>query len=180
MGSTPHAHAIADVEKPHDQGTVAIIGVFIDTSIVLTMTALIVISTIYTGNGPLANATGDSYQALLASTGLTKTNLMQHAVASVSSEAIGNIFVAVCLFFFAYSTILSWNFFGKINFHYLFGKKATIIYSILSLSFIMIGTLVKNDLVWELQDMFNQLMVLPNVIALFALASIVKKHADNR
>ena len=180
MGSTPHAHAIADVEKPHDQGTVAIIGVFIDTSIVLTMTALIVISTIYTGNGPLANATGDSYQALLASTGLTKTNLMQHAVASVSSDAIGNIFVAVCLFFFAYSTILSWNFFGKINFHYLFGKKATIIYSILSLSFIMIGTLVKNDLVWELQDMFNQLMVLPNVIALFALASVVNKNADNR
>ena len=180
MGSTPHAHAVANVKKPHDQGTVAIIGVFLDTCVVLTMTALIVISTIYTGNGPLANATGETYQALLASSGLTKTNLMQHAVASVSSDTVGNIFVAVCLFFFAYSTILSWNYFGKINFHYFFGKKATIIYSILCLCFIMIGTLVKNDLVWELQDMFNQLMVLPNVIALFALASIVKKNACNR
>ena len=173
MGSTPHAHAVANVEKPHDQGTVAMIGVFIDTGIVLTMTALIVISTLYTGNGPLANATGETYQAILNSTGLTKTNLMQQAVASVTSNTAGNIFIAICLFFFAYSTILSWNYFGKINFHYLFGKKATIVYSILSLCFIMIGTLVKNDLVWELQDMFNQLMVLPNVLALLALTSLV-------
>ena len=178
MGSTPHAHAVANVKKPHDQGTVAIIGVFLDTCIVLTMTALIVISTIYTGNGPLANASGETYHLILAKTGLTKTNLMQYAVASVSSQTIGNIFIAVCLFFFAYSTILSWNYFGKINFHYLFGKKATIIYSILCLCFIMIGTLVKNDLVWELQDMFNQLMVFPNVVALFALASIVKKNSE--
>ncbi|MBQ7404357.1 MAG: sodium:alanine symporter family protein [Lentisphaeria bacterium] len=178
MGSTPHAHAVADVKKPHEQGTVAMIGVFIDTCIVLTMTALIVISTIYTGDGPLAHANGTTYQGIINGAGLTKTNLMQHAVASVSSDAVGNIFVAICLFFFAYSTILSWNYFGKINFHYLFGKKATIVYSILSLCFIMIGTMVRNDLVWELQDMFNQLMVLPNVIALVALAGLVKKSAS--
>ena len=180
MGSTPHAHAVANVEKPHDQGTVAMIGVFIDTFIVLTMTAFIVISTIYTGDGPLANATGESYQALLNNAGLTKTNLMQYAVASVSSTLIGNIFVAVCLLFFAFSTILSWNYFGKINFHYLFGKKATVIYSIFSLVFIMLGTMVKNDLVWELQDMFNQLMVLPNVIALFALSGLVAKQIPEK
>ncbi len=178
MGSTPHAHAVANVKNPHEQGTVAMIGVFIDTCIVLTMTALIVISTIYTGDGPLAYANGETYQSLLTSSGLTKTNLMQHAVASVSSNSVGNIFIAICLFFFAYSTILSWNYFGKINFHYLFGKKATILYSILSLCFIMLGTMVKNDLVWELQDMFNQLMVLPNVIALAALAGVVKKSAS--
>ena len=180
MGSTPHAHAIANVEKPHDQGTVAMIGVFIDTFIVLTMTALIVISTIYTGDGPLANATGETYQQMLANSGLTKTNLMQYAIASVSSTAIGNIFIAVCLLFFAFSTILSWNYFGKINFHYLFGKKATIIYSILSLCFIMLGTLVKNDFVWELQDMFNQLMVLPNVLALFVLGKLVAGQLPDR
>ena len=177
MGSTPHAHAIANVKSPHVQGTVAMIGVFIDTAIVLTMTALIVISTVYTGNGPLAGASGETYTALLKSANLTQTNLVQYAVSSVSTQNIGNIFVAVCLLFFAFSTILSWNFFGKINFSYLFGRKAVFIYSALAIIFIFLGTVVKSDLVWALQDMFNQLMVLPNVIALFALSTLVRNSA---
>ena len=177
MGSTPHAHAAAHVEKPHDQGVVAMVGVFVDTAIVLTMTALIVISTLYTGNGVLAKANGANYAELLASSGLTKTNLVQHAIASVSSENVGNIFVAVCLLFFAFSTIISWNYFGKINFEYLFGRKAVIIYSALGVISIFCGTLMKNDLVWELQDMFNQLMVLPNILALIALSGIVAAAA---
>ena len=177
MGSTPHAHAIANVKSPHVQGTVAMIGVFIDTAIVLTMTALIVISTVYTGNGPLAGASGETYTALLKSANLTQTNLVQYAVSSVSTQNIGNIFVAVCLLFFAFSTILSWNFFGKINFSYLFGRKTVFIYSALAIIFIFLGTVVKSDLVWALQDMFNQLMVLPNVIALFALSALVRKSA---
>ena len=177
MGSTPHAHAIANVKSPHIQGTVAMIGVFIDTAIVLTMTALIVISTVYTGNGPLAGASGETYSELLKSANLTQTNLVQYAVSSVSTQNIGNIFVAVCLLFFAFSTILSWNFFGKINFSYLFGRKAVFIYSALAIIFIFLGTVVKSDLVWALQDMFNQLMVLPNVIALFALSALVRKSA---
>jgi len=178
MGSTPHAHAVAKVDKPHDQGVVAMMGVFIDTAVVLTMTALIVISTLYTGNGILANANGGNYAELLANSGLTKTNLVQQAIASVSSANIGNIFVAVCLLFFAFSTIISWNYFGKINFQYLFGRKGLIIYSVLAVLFIFGGTLMQNDLVWELQDMFNQLMVLPNVIALLALSGIVAKAAS--
>ena len=177
MGSTPHAHAAAHVEKPHDQGVVAMVGVFVDTAVVLTMTALIVISTLYTGNGVLAKATGANYAELLAASGLTKTNLVQYAVASVSCENVGNIFVAVSLFFFAFSTIISWNYFGKINFEYLFGRKAVIIYSILAVISIFGGTLMKNDLVWELQDMFNQLMVLPNILALLALSGIVAQTA---
>ena len=141
------------------------------------MTALIVISTLYTGNGILAKASGSNYTELLASSGLTKTNLVQHAVASVSSANIGNIFVAVCLLFFAFSTILSWNYFGKINFQYLFGSKGVIFYSALGVLFIFAGTLVQNDLAWELQDMFNQLMVLPNVTALLALSGVVAASA---
>ena len=177
MGSTPHAHAAAKVAKPHDQGVVAMIGVFIDTAVVLTMTALIVISTIYTGDGPLAGANGGNYAELLAAGNLSKTNLVQQAVASVSTVSVGNIFVAVCLLFFAFSTILSWNYFGKINFQYLFGRKGVFIYSALAILFIFGGTLMQNDLVWELQDMFNQLMVLPNVMALIALSGIVAASA---
>ena len=177
MGSTPHAHAIADVSSPHVQGTVAMVGVFIDTAVVLTMTALIVISTVYTGSGPLAKATGETYEALIANAGLTKTNLVQYAVSSVSTANTGNIFVAVCLLFFAFSTIVSWNYFGRINFIYLFGKKAAILYSALAVIFIFLGTVMKSNLVWELQDMFNQLMVLPNVIALLLLSGLVAASA---
>ncbi len=236
MGSTPHAHALANVKNPHEQGVVAMIGVFIDTFVVLTMTALIVISTLYTGNGPLANATGDTWEQQLASSGLTKTNLVQRAfesildknarptttvtlpdgtvrqgthvsvttirtVTHISADNIvtsntttetktedpneleargvtcGNIFVAICLFFFAFSTILSWNYFGRINFRYLFGAKAMVIYSVLAICFIFMGTVMKNDLVWELQDMFNQLMVLPNVLALLTLSGLVAAAA---
>ena len=173
MGSTPHAHAVAHVDSPHTQGTVAMIGVFIDTGIVLTMTALIIISTVYTGSGPLAGAAGANYAELLADSGLTKTNLVQYAISSVSTAAAGNIFVAVCLLYFAFSTVLSWHYFGKINFQYLFGPKSAVIYSFLAVIAVFSGTMMKNDLVWELQDMLNQLMVLPNILALFALSSTV-------
>ena len=177
MGSTPHAHAMANVKSPHEQGVVAMAGVFIDTFVVLTMTALVVISTIYTGDGPLAGATGATYAELLASAGLTKTTLVQTAFASVVNAGAGDAFVAVCLFFFAFSTIMSWNLFGRINFNYLFGKRSTLVYSCLAIACIFIGTVLQNDLVWELQDMFNQLMVLPNVLALWALASLVRASA---
>ena len=174
MGSTPHAHAQANVDKPHDQGVVAMIGVFIDTFVVLTLNALVIISTLYTADGPLAEC-----GAAAASTVLTKANLAQTAFGTVFGEKLGAMFVAVCLFFFAFSTVLSWNLFGKINANYLFGKKnphrCTVVYSIIALVFVFIGTLASNDLVWELTDMFNNLMVIPNAIALFALTGLVVK-----
>ena len=174
MGSTPHAHALANVKCPHDQGVVAMIGVFIDTFVVLTLNALVIISTLYTEGGPLHDC-----GAAAASTTLGKTNLAQTAFGVVFGESAGNMFVAVCLFFFAFSTILGWNLFGKINVAYLFGKKSVIVYTILALIFIFLGTMMANDLVWELSDMFNNLMVIPNVIALFALTNLVVKHAND-
>ncbi len=178
MGSTPHAHAQANVEKPHDQGVAAMIGVFIDTFVVLTMTALVVITTLYSKDGAVLNGvTGDAYTA--ATSGATalvsKTSAMQMAVGAAFGTSFGNIFVAICLLFFAFSTILSWNFFGKINVQSLFNNKkwAVVLYSVIAIAFIFLGTLASNDLVWELTDFFNYLMVLPNAIALFALSKIV-------
>ncbi len=172
MGSTPHAHALANVKNPHEQGVVAIIGVFIDMFIILTLNALVIISTLYAGDGPLAGC-----GAAAASTVFNKTNLAQNAFGTVFGQNAGNMFVAVCLFFFAFSTILSWNLFGKINMTYLFGEKSGGAYTCLALIFIFLGTAMSNDLVWELSDMFNQLMVIPNVIALFALTSHVIRHS---
>ena len=174
MGSTPHAHALANVDCPHDQGVVAMIGVFIDTFVVLTLNALVIISTLYTADGPLASGYVGDITGVLG-----KANLAQTAFGVVFGESAGNMFVAVCLFFFAFSTILSWNLFGKINVSYLFGKKSTVVYTVLALVFIFLGTMMSNDLVWELSDMFNNLMVIPNAVALFALTSLVVKHADD-
>ena len=170
MGSTPHAHALANVKDPHEQGIVAMIGVFIDTFVVLSLNALVVISTLYTPGGPLYEC-----GAAAASTTITKTNLAQTAFGVVFGESAGNMFVAVCLFFFAFSTILSWNMFGKINMMYLFGKNSAVIYTVIGLVFVFLGTLMSNDLVWELSDMFNNLMVIPNALALFALTGMVMK-----
>ena len=174
MGSTPHAHALANVDCPHDQGVVAMIGVFIDTFVVLTLNALVIISTLYTADGPLASGYVGDITGVLG-----KANLAQTAFGVVFGETAGNMFVAVCLFFFAFSTILGWNLFGKINVAYLFGKKSTVVYTVLALVFIFLGTMMSNDLVWELSDMFNNLMVIPNAVALFALTSLVVKHADD-
>lgn len=175
MGSTPHAHALAKVEKPHDQGVVAMIGVFIDTFVVLTMTALLVITMLYTDGGILSSGASGV-------TIISKTNMAQFAVGTALgggsvATTIGNVFIAICLFFFAFSTILGWNLFGQINFEYLFGKKGTLIYSAIAVGFVFLGSCLSNDLVWELTDMFNYLMVLPNAIALIALCGIVKETA---
>ena len=179
MGSTPHAHALANVKDPHTQGTSAMIGVFIDTFVVLTMTALIVITTLYQNgaglitpelyeNGAYIGAASNATMAQSAF-GYTFAKLFGAKAGAI----IGSIFVAVCLFFFAFSTILSWNYFGKINFTHLFGKKSTLVYSIIAIVFVFLGSALSNDLVWELTDMFNYLMVLPNAIALIALGGLV-------
>ena len=167
MGSTPHAHA---------QGVVAMVGVFIDTFVVLTLNALVIISTLYTADGPLAGGYVGGVTEVL-----DKTNLAQTAFGTVMGAGLGAKFVAICLFFFAFSTVLGWNLFGKINVIYLFGKKSpklcTTIYTVVALIFIFLGTTMSNDLVWELTDMFNNLMVIPNAIALFALTSVVVRVA---
>ena len=132
MGSTPHAHALAEVKDPHEQGVVAMIGVFVDTIIVVTMTALVVLSVLYVGDGTLA--TGD-YATLTAET-ITKTNIAQLAFGQFFGANVGAWFVAICLLFFAFSTILSWNLFAKLNVEWLFGKKAVLPFTIIALAFI--------------------------------------------
>ncbi len=185
MGSTPHAHAQANVNKPHDQGVVAMIGVFIDTFIVLTITALVVISTLYAGNGPLSGAYENG--SLISGFAINNTEVsgasaMQLAIGEHFGAGTGNILIAICLMFFAFTTIIGWNFFAKINIQYLFknNKIATVVFSIISICFIFLGSCInKVNLVWELADMFNNLMVIPNVLGLIPLGAIVAISAKN-
>ena len=168
MGSTPHAHAQANVKCPHEQGAVAMAGVFIDTFVVLTLNALVIICTLYVGNGPLAGCGAAAAQDVL-----TKTNLAQTAFGVVYGEKAGAAFIAIALFFFAFSTILGWNMFGKTNMAYLFGSIGVKVYTVISLIFVFLGTVMASDLVWELTDFANYLMVLPNVIGLFGCSALV-------
>jgi len=156
MGSTPHAHATADVKHPADQGIIAMIGVFIDTFVILTLTALVILST-----GAL-------------STGKTGSALAQAAFNS-SYGSFGNVFIAICMLFFAFTTIIGWYYFGEVNVRHLFGKKAVRGYGLLVVIFVLIGSTLKVDLVWNMSDMFNGLMVIPNLIAILAAVGIVKK-----
>jgi AGCS family alanine or glycine:cation symporter len=168
MGSTPHAHAMAKVDKPQDQGAVAMIGVFIDTFIVLTMTALVILT-----SGMLGTTGADGQM-------LTAVGLAQAAFNN-SFGTFGNAFVAICLLFFAFSTIISWYFFGESNVKALFGgsKKATAIYGVIALVFIVVGSFQKVALVWDMSDMFNGLMVIPNLLAVLALSGLVAKFAKD-
>ena len=161
MGSTPHAHAIAKVNHPSEQGLVAMMGVFIDTFIILTLTALVILTT-----GVL-----DS--------GASGIVLTQNAFASGMGGEFGGIFISIALFFFAFSTIIGWYFFAEANIKFLFGEKGITPYRILVMVFIFLGSCIQVDLVWELADTFNGLMVFPNLVALLALSTGVKKSLDD-
>lgn len=107
---------------------------------------------------------------------MTGIKLVQEAFSQhLPGSQIGYIFIAVCLLFFAFSTIIGWYYFGETNIRYLFGTKALIPYQLLVVTFIFIGSLLKIDLVWELSDFFNGIMVIPNLIALLILSGTVAK-----
>ena len=157
MGSTPHAHALAKVNHPREQGAVAILGVFIDTFVVLTLTGLVLIT------------------SGLIPEGLTGTALTQAAF-SQAFGGFGPVFIAICMFFFAFSTIIGWYFFGQSNFKALFGEKALPVYSVIVVVFILVGSTLKVDLVWAMADFFNGLMAVPNLLALLALSGVVVRR----
>ena len=160
MGSTPHAHAIAKVDHPAEQGFVAMIGVFIDTFVILNLTALVIITT---QSLSLRDASGVGY---------TGAALSQVAFSTLYHKG-GDIFIAICMLFFAFSTIIGWYFFGAANIRYLFGNKAIKPYSFLVALCVFAGSLAELNLVWNMADLFNSLMVLPNIIGLFALTKII-------
>lgn len=160
MGSTPHAHAIARVKHPAQQGLAAVIGLFIDTFVVLNATALVILVT--------NSLDGQS-------TGIVLT---QNAFIKGMGQA-GSGFVAICLFFAAFTTIIGWYFFAKQNVNYLFGYRSISIFNVLVLCFLLAGSFLKVELVWELADMFNGLMVIPNLIAIIALYKLVIKATQD-
>lgn len=165
MGSTPNSHAVADVAHPAEQGLSAMIAVFIDTILVCTATAVVILVT-------------GAHQL-----GLEGAAITQEAF-SIAFGPIGQMFLAVCLTFFAFTTVVGWYYFGENNVRFLFhGKNAIKVYQIVVLIFIVLGSYQKVDFVWNLADMFNGIMVIPNLIAillLFKESKAILKDYDNQ
>ena len=159
MGATPHSHAIAKVDHPCQQGGIAIVGV-VTTCVIVVLTALVILT-----SGVYHPMTGSEV------TGIALTQAAFQAVFGT----LGAKFIAVCLLFFAFSTIIGWFFFAQQNVKYLFGMKAVKPFCFLGAGAVVLGCALKVDLVWALADMFNGLMVIPNLLAMLALSGVVIK-----
>lgn len=156
MGSTPNAHAVANVNHPYEQGTVAMVGVLIDTIVVCTATAMIILVS------GAQNA------------GLKGAEVTQYAF-ETAFPGIGGKFLAIALLFFAFTTVVGWYYFGEANTKYLFKSKTAIrVYQVIVLIFIVVGSTREVDIVWEMADLFNGIMVIPNIIGLFFLLKEAK------
>ncbi|MBR3569746.1 MAG: sodium:alanine symporter family protein [Oscillibacter sp.] len=173
LGSLSHAHAQANA-TPHEQGAMAMAGVFLDTFVLLTLNALVIVSALYTKGGLLEHGyTGSALQTL------SQTNLTQAAFGTVFGGGFGAAFVALCLSVFALSTILNWNLFGRLNVIYLFGRDSNTAYTCAALAFVFLGALASPEFVWELSDLCAAPTVLPNAAALFALTgNVVQASRD--
>ena len=152
MGSTPHAHARAKAESPHHQGLCAMISVFIDTFVILNLTVFAVLTT-------------DAMSSGKDGTALTQAAFMQ------SFGNFGSIFIAICLLFFAFSTIIGWNFYGEQCLRYLTGgsQRAQRLYRWCYLAALCTAPLLSVKAAWELADILNACMALPNLTALLLL-----------
>jgi AGCS family alanine or glycine:cation symporter len=160
MGSTPHAHAAAKASHPVEQGMLGIVSVFVDTFIVLNITVFTVLSSnviVFKDGQPT----------------LKGIALVQAAFTDGLLGSYGEPFVAACLLFFAFSSIIGWYYFAETNVRYLFGAKALLPFQILVIVFVFTGSVLKVDLVWELADFFNGIMVIPNLLALLFLSGKV-------
>lgn len=158
MGSMASAHALADAPSPHYQGTLALAGVFTDTFVMMTLTAICVITVFFRDNTLIPQNISGTL-----------------AVATAFSTALGEkgaaFFTMISITFFAFASIIGWNLSGKASAEFLFGKKITKTYLLASSLFVFMGAIFPSDTVWRLTDVFNTFMVLTNIPALIKISS---------
>ena len=161
LGSASIAHAAADVDHPVKQGMFGVFEVFMDTIVVCTMTAMVVLLGVGVHNIEFGNDIGAQ---------LTINGFM-----SVFGDKIPGVVVAVCLTMFAFSTVLTWGLYGTRCMEYLFNYKAAKVYQIIFCGVMIIGGVIKLQLAWDIADTLNGLMAIPNLIALLLLSPVVIK-----
>lgn len=164
LGSAPMAHAAARTNEPVREGLVAMIGPFIDTIVICTMTALVII---------ISGAWGDSRPESLHGAALSAYAFQQ------TLGQTGAVIVGFSLVFFAYSTIIAWSYYGDRSAKFLFGEKAVMPYRFIYIVLVVVGAYVPLKLVWNFADIANMLMALPNLFSLILLAGLVKELTNN-
>lgn len=167
LGSSVMVHSASNVKEPVRQGMWGIFEVFADTMIICTLTALVVLT-----SGLVDLDTG----AMLGTS--DKVVLVSEAFSGVFGFA-GAAFVAVAVFLFAFSTVLGWSYYGSRAWQYLFGEKSAMVYRVVFVGVIVLGSLLTSSLAWDISDTFNGLMMVPNLIGVVALSGTVMKITRN-
>ena len=169
LGSSVMVHSNSSVKEPVQQGMWGVFEVFADTMVVCTMTALVVLT-----SGAYNTQTGELFA------GYTDATLVAGAFNSVFSFAdIGEKFIAIAMFLFAFTTVLGWSHYGTKAWEYLFGTKSTVVFKIIHICTIMLGAIMTSSLAWDISDTFNGMMMFPNLIAVVALTPLVAKITKN-
>ncbi len=159
LGSAPIAAAAARTNDPVKQALVSMTQTFIDTLVVCTMTALIIL-------------TANSWTLGLSPSELTSASMAE------SLGETGKIIVAISTALFAYSTLIGWNYYGEKAIEYLFGPRSIAIYRVFFTAAVIIGATTSLELVWNFSDLMNGMMAIPNLIGLLLLAKVVKAETD--
>ena len=174
LGSSVMVHSNSSVKEPVKQGMWGIFEVFADTMIVCTMTALVVLTSGGLEGGVFNVVTGEIQE------GLSDATLVGGAFNEVFGWGnIGQRFVAIAMFLFAFTTVLGWSHYGSKAWEYLFGAKTTIIFRIIHVCTIIFGAVLTSSLAWDISDTFNGLMMIPNLIGVVVLVPLVMKITKN-
>ena len=174
LGSSVMVHSNSNIKEPVKQGMWGIFEVFADTMIVCTMTALVVLT-----SGGLAGGAFNVETGKIAE-GLTDATLVAGAFNEVFPWGnIGQRFIAIAMFLFAFTTVLGWSHYGSKAWEYLFGSKTTFIFRIIHVITVIFGAVLSSSLAWDISDTFNGLMMIPNLIGVIVLAPLVVKITKN-
>ena len=174
LGSSVMVHSNSNVKEPVKQGMWGIFEVFADTMIVCTMTALVILTAGGLEGGVFNVVTGEIAE------GYTDATLVGGAFNTVFSwGGIGEKFIAIAMFLFAFTTVLGWSHYGSKAWEYLFGAKTTFIFRIIHVSTVILGAVLTSSLAWDISDTFNGLMMIPNLIGVLVLSPLVVKITTN-
>ena len=174
LGSSVMVHSNSNIKEPVKQGMWGIFEVFADTMIVCTMTALVVLTSGGLDGGVFNVLTGEIAE------GYSDATLVGGAFNSLFSwNNIGEKFIAIAMFLFAFTTILGWSHYGSKAWEYLFGAKTTFIFRIIHVCTVIFGAVLTSSLAWDISDTFNGLMMIPNLIGVVVLSPLVVKITLN-
>ncbi len=168
LGSSVMVHSNSNVREPARQGMWGIFEVFVDTMVVCTMTALVILTSgvVDLNTGMLVAGAGDDATLVAAA--------FRHTYGSV-----GEMFVAMAILLFAFTTVLGWSQYGSKAVEYLGGQRAKQVYKVFFVLLIVSGALLTSSLAWDISDTFNGLMMIPNLIGVLALSGQVRKITQN-